>query len=371
MKIKKSLRGVTLEKESKSNYLKEHEKQMNICIRCAYCFEKCPVIEEKQWDTDGARGKVILSYGLLTGELDPSQYIADKIFRCTYCRDCIERCPSKVEILDILSSARAELVEQGYASEVHKQVIDNVLKTGNIYGDTEVVDVSQQGTTPLFVGCQYLGRPNKTKKYIKILEKLDVHPQVVNEICCGFPMEALGFRKELNNHAKQFTKSFPFDKAITLCPTCTVFLKEGHGIDAQHVLQTILEKIPEGQLGLKVTYHDPCDFSRGLKIIDEPRQILKKLGVEVVEMKHTKVNSRCCGGGGGILMTDQNLSLDISKKRIYEAIETGTDIIVTSCPTCEQVLKKAAMVINEEKGTNISVRSIEDIIWKGLRKRGK
>lgn len=370
MNIKKSLRGVTLEKKAKSSHLKKHEKLMNICIRCAYCFEKCPVIKEVQWDTDGARGKVILSYGLLTGELEPSQYIADKIFRCTYCRDCIERCPSKVDILDILSSARADLVEQGYASDVHKQVIDNIDKTGNIYGDTEVVDLSREGTTPLFVGCQYIGRPNKTKKYIKILEKLDVQPKVLEEICCGFPMEVLGFRKNFKDHARAFKKSFPDDNAITLCPTCTVFLQEEYDIDAQHVLQTILEKIPENQLDLKVTYHDPCDFSRGLNIIDEPRQILKKLGVEVVEMKHNKKDSRCCGGGGGILMTDQDLSLDISKKRIDEAIETGADIIVTSCPTCEQVLKKAARQVNEEKGTNISVRSIEDIIWKGLKKKG-
>jgi Fe-S oxidoreductase len=180
-------------------------------------------------------------------------------------------------------------------------------------------------------------------------------------------MEVLGFRNPLDKHKEKFKELFPHQEAITLCPTCTVFLREGYGIQAKHVLQTILEKIPEKNLGLKVTYHDPCDFSRGLKIIEEPRQILKKLGVEVIEMKNNKENSRCCGGGGGILMTDQDLSLDISKKRIQEAIDTGVDVLVTSCPTCEQVLKKAATVINEEKGKNMTIRSIEDIIWKGLK----
>jgi len=180
-------------------------------------------------------------------------------------------------------------------------------------------------------------------------------------------MEVLGFKEEYENHKKEFKKKFPFKDAITFCPTCTVFLKEGHGIKAKHVLQVILEKLPKANLDMKVTFHDPCDFSRGLRIIDEPRQILEKLGVEVVEMKNSKENSRCCGGGGGILMTDQELSNDIAKKRIYEALETGADTIITSCPTCETTLKKAAQEVSEKEGKTITVRNIEDIIWKGLK----
>jgi len=152
--------------------LKKLEKEMNMCIRCAYCFEECPVIRELGWESSGARGKVILSYGLLTGELKPSQYIADKLYQCTFCRDCMERCPSNVEILDIISSARADIVDAGFATDTHKHVINNIKKTGNIYGDTEVISPEQEGKTPLFIGCQYLSRPNKTKKYIKILEKV-------------------------------------------------------------------------------------------------------------------------------------------------------------------------------------------------------
>ncbi|MEF8879831.1 MAG: (Fe-S)-binding protein [Candidatus Thermoplasmatota archaeon] len=352
---------------TKSKRLKEYEEQMNMCIRCAYCFEQCPVIKENQWDTEGARGKIIMSYGILTGDLKPSQYIADKLFRCTFCRDCIERCPSSLELLEIFSNARAALVDAGFASDTHEYVIDNIKKTGNIYGDEEVITQEKEGKTPLFVGCQYLSRPNKTKKYIKILEKLGIEPTVVEEVCCGFPMDVLGFKDEYSKHKDRFKEKFPFKDAVALCPTCTVFLKEGYEIKSKHVLKLILEKIPSADLDLKATYHDPCDFSRGLKIIDEPRQILKKLGVEIVEMKNNKENSRCCGGGGGVLMTDQDLSNDIAKKRIHEALETGVDMLITSCPTCETTLKKAAQEISESEGRRISVRNIEDIIWKGLR----
>ena len=349
-----------------TSYLKSLESEMNTCIRCAYCFEQCPVIKETQWDTDGARGKVILSYGILTGELEPSQYIADKLFKCTMCRDCLERCPSKVKIIDIIASARADLVEAGFATDTHKHIIGNIGNTGNIDGADEVVPLEQDGDISLFIGCQY-SRSNKTRKVIKILEKLGINPKVQKEICCGFPMEALGHLKKLEEHKVTFRNMFQADEAIAICPSCTIFLKEGYGIKAKHYLQVILEKMPEANLGLKVTFHDPCDFSRNLGIIDEPREILKKLGVEVVEMTNSKVGSNCCGGGGGILMSDASLSNKIAINRIHQAIETGAEMLITSCPTCETVLKDAAKVVAQEEGKSITVRNIEVLLWKALK----
>jgi len=351
----------------KAKYLQGWEDEMNICIRCAYCSEGCPVFKELGWDSDGARGKIILSYGLLTGEIEPSQKIADKIFQCTFCKDCVERCSSSVSVPNILEAARAELVDAGFANDTHKHVMNNVKETGNIYGDTEVMAPESDGDTPVFLGCQYLSRPNKTKKYLKILSKLGIKPKIQEETCCGFPMKALGFVEDFEEQKKKFLKLYPHKEIIALCPTCTMFLKEEYGLKVKHAMQAILEKLPKADLGMTVTWHDPCDLSRGLGVIEEPRAILEKLGCKVVEMEHNKRESRCCGGGGGILMSDESLSDKIALVRIKEAVETGADTVVTSCPTCETVLKKAATEINEREGTNIVVRNIEDIIWKGLK----
>jgi Fe-S oxidoreductase len=84
-------------------------------------------------------------------------------------------------------------------------------------------------------------------------------------------------------------------------------------------------------------------------------------------MKNSKLQSRCCGGGGGILLSDLALSDKIAQKRVEEALETGVDTLVTSCPTCEQVLKKAATDIGEATGKTLAVRNLADIIWKGLK----
>jgi len=180
-------------------------------------------------------------------------------------------------------------------------------------------------------------------------------------------METLGFRKDFEEHKKIFKESFDATEAIALCPTCTVFLEEGHDVQSKHILQVIVDKVPEANLGTKVTFHDSCDFSRGRRILDEPRDILKKLGCDLTEMEHCREDSLCCGGGGGILMSDSPLSDRMALNRIREAIDTGAEICVTSCPTCETVLKKAAKTVAEEGKPSITVRNIEDLIWKGLK----
>jgi Fe-S oxidoreductase len=117
-----------------TNYLKQWENELNICIRCAYCFEGCPVFKELGWEIDGARGKLVVAYGLLTGELEPSEYIAEKLFQCTYCRDCVERCSADVSIPDIIGAARADLFDAGYSYDSHKDLLKQIEKSGNIFG---------------------------------------------------------------------------------------------------------------------------------------------------------------------------------------------------------------------------------------------
>ncbi len=347
--------------------LKKWDHEMDICTYCGYCKVVCPTYEPLLWDSQSARGRLLLAYGVLQGEIDLDDSIAKALYSCTMCKDCYRRCPSKVQVPDIVKSARADLVDQGFAYATHKGVIDNIKKTGNIFGDEEVAPPLREGTLPLFIGCQYLSRPNQTKLWIRILGKLGIEVLVQDEICCGYPMEALGFTKDFAEHKKKLEKLLPQKEVITLCPTCTDYLREEYDKDAKHVLQVVAEKLPAKKLGGKVTYHDPCDLSRAAKVIDEPREIIKRLGVELVEMGRTKDQSMCCGGGGGILMSDADLSNEIAVRRIEQARATGADTLVTACATCEQVLKKGAMAVGQSGNGGMTVRNISDLLWKALK----
>lgn len=349
--------------------LAKWENEMLTCTLCGYCKNVCPTFLNLLTDPPSGRGRMILAYGILEKELEIDDSVVRAIYQCTLCRDCNRRCPSKVKVPEVVKAARADLVARGFAYDSHVAFIENIKKTGNIFADTEVIDFSREGEVPVFIGCQFLARPNKTKMYIRLFEKLGIKPRIVKEICCGYPMEALGFIEEFEEHKEKFRERFPFDYAITLCPTCTVLLREHYKIETKHSLQLIAEhigRIEIKKLNGKVTYHDPCDLSRGAKIIKEPREIIKRLGLELVEMKNKMDTSRCCGGGGGILVSDNKLSAIMAETRIKEALGTGAEMLVTACATCEQVLKTAAATIAEKGNGKITVSNLQELLWKAI-----
>ena len=59
-------------------------------------------------------GKLILLHGLLNGEIEPSNYIADKLFECFHCGRCQKACSSGVPTLEVYADARAYLLEAGF-----------------------------------------------------------------------------------------------------------------------------------------------------------------------------------------------------------------------------------------------------------------
>jgi Fe-S oxidoreductase len=54
----------------------------------------------------------------------------------------------------------------------------------------------------------------------------------------------------------------------------------------------------------------------------------------------------------------------IGRERIGEAMDTGTNMLVTACPTCEQVLRKAAQAM---EGKPLVVRDLSDLLWQALK----
>jgi coenzyme F420-reducing hydrogenase delta subunit/heterodisulfide reductase subunit C len=88
--------------------------ELNICIRCGYCYEHCPLYKVSNWEIDTPRGRLLLAYGLLTGEVEPSSYVAEKLFQCFYCKNCSKSCSAKVSPADIFTDARADLMEFGF-----------------------------------------------------------------------------------------------------------------------------------------------------------------------------------------------------------------------------------------------------------------
>ena len=66
------------------------------------------------WESDAPRAKVITAFGLLSGEVEPSESSADKLYSCFYCKRCEAACSSGVKLTDIFTDARKDLKELGF-----------------------------------------------------------------------------------------------------------------------------------------------------------------------------------------------------------------------------------------------------------------
>jgi Fe-S oxidoreductase len=116
----------------------------------------------------------------------------------------------------------------------------------------------------------------------------------------------------------------------------------------QHVAELVSEYLKSGKLSLKeklsekIAYHDPCELSRLMGVIDEPRDALAETSTALLELPENKINTHCCGGGGLYKGVDTESSLEIATKRIRQAESIGSETLVSACPSCIMNLYQSA-----------------------------
>lgn len=113
---------MTIESE---NTKQEVQTVIEKCIKCGLCKARCPVFKILKEETFFPRGQIsILEEG-----------IYDKIlYSCSLCENCEKDCPVEIKITDAIRKARSILVGEKKDSVKAKNLLKNVLETGNIYG---------------------------------------------------------------------------------------------------------------------------------------------------------------------------------------------------------------------------------------------
>ena len=113
-----------------------------------------------------------------------------------------------------------------------------------------------------------------------------------------------------------------------------------------------------------MTYHDPCYLGRGNNIYNQPREIIKRLSKNFIEMPRNKRNSLCCGAGGAQMFKEaEKGSAEINIVRTQEALDTKSKIIVTGCPFCNTMMTDGIKNINEGAAF---VKDIAEVVAESL-----
>jgi Fe-S oxidoreductase len=173
-------------------------------------------------------------------------------------------------------------------------------------------------------------------------------------------------------------KNYEVKKIITTCPHCfNTFRNEypdlGGNYEVSSYLQFIDSSVSGGKLRLnrekikdtRITFHDPCYLGRANGIYNEPREIVKAMSADVIEMKRNKSFALCCGAGGGQMFKEaEKGDKEIFIERTEEALETGADIITTACPFCMTMITDGLKYKNREE--NIRNLDIAELVAEAM-----
>ena len=221
-----------------------------------------------------------------------------------------------------------------------------------------IADPEKNVDVLMFFGCAMaFDERNKkiARSIVELLNQLGVNFAALDmdEGCCGETARRMGHEYLFQVMAEQnieILNEFKFDKIVTPCPHCFNTLKNeypqfGGDFQVQHLTEFLDERLKDepgpGKNGRKVTYHDPCYLGRYNNVFDSPRDLMNKTSLVPVEMKHKKTNSFCCGGGGGQMWLETDAETRINHRRLDEVVESGADLVLTSCPYCLTMFEDA------------------------------
>jgi Fe-S oxidoreductase len=248
-----------------------------------------------------------------------------------------------------------------------------------------MAEMMAEGKTPevlFWVGCagSFDDRAKKiTKAFVKILQKANVDFAVLGteESCTGDPAKRAGneflFQMQAMTNI-EVLNAYDIKKIVTACPHCFNTLKNeypelGGNYEVVHHTQLLKSLLDEGRMtieggkykGKRITFHDPCYLGRANDVYEAPREVIKKLKAEIIEMKKCKSNALCCGAGGAQMFKDaEKGNKEIFVERTEDAIEVEPNIIATGCPYCNTMMTDG--IKNKEKESDIKVMDIAELI---------
>ncbi|OUU21038.1 MAG: CoB--CoM heterodisulfide reductase [Flavobacteriaceae bacterium TMED48] len=233
-----------------------------------------------------------------------------------------------------------------------------------------------------WVGCagSFDDRAKKiTKAFVKILNHTQTSFAVLGteESCTGDPAKRAGNEFLFQMQALQNISTldrYGVTKIVTTCPHCFNTLKNeypelGGHYKVMHHTQFLKSLIKEGSLkveggsfkGKRITYHDPCYLSRANKIFEAPRELIKKLDAELVEMKACKTKGLCCGAGGAQMFKDaEEGDKEINIERTEQALDTKAEIIAAACPFCNTMMTDG--VKNKKQEDEVKIMDVAELI---------
>jgi len=400
------------------------KQYMDICARCAICKDAChQYVGTGDFKYLPARRaelirQVYKKYFTKSGEFvpalcearDPDDNLLDELYdstyACTGCRRCMYYCPFSIDTAWILSVAKAILIAAGRGNEMLGQLADAALFKGDnvemfkdvivsgfediqaevraITGNPDAqVPVDKQGADILYVA---LAGAHSIRPAAVIFEEAGA-----NWTISMFEAANYGFFYGDVEKARLITKRF-IDEAKRLgvkeivVPECghayrvlelfyEAWSKEKMPFKVSHILEKVDEYIKDGSITVEkgllegiVTYHDPCQIGRNGGIFEQPRDIVKSLTDNFVDLTPNREEQWCCGGGGGIVAMEEftETRRASGSKKVEQLRASGATVLACPCENCRLQIEE----LNGIHDLGLDVRQVIDLVVDAMPLKG-
>jgi len=387
------------------------------CIQCNRCQDVCPASATGKSLSPAAleiNKRMELNHlasepGFENGAASPRPLLAfaltpEAAWACTTCGACMEVCPVQNEqMLDIVDIRRNLVMMDGEFPTQLQTAFRGMERASNPWGinheqrmawaDGLKVPTIEEVPNPdvlYWVGCaaSYDPQSQKTARaFVQLLDHAGVKFAVLGkqECCTGDSARRAGneylYRQLADKNVATLSAVNP-KLIVATCPHCMnsigkEYAQIGGDFKVTHHTEYLASLVSAGRLPVQamsasVTYHDPCYLGRHNGVYDAPRNVLRVLSNEFVELGRTRENSFCCGAGGAQFWKEEEEGAErISQNRFREAEQTlassngnsDKKVLAVGCPFCKSMLESSP---GKDEGTTIAVKDIAELLLEGV-----
>jgi heterodisulfide reductase subunit D len=362
--------------------------EIDACTQCGECLKHCPIqdvtgnpavsppekiriFREFIRATDGLKARF---FGPSKVDRKILEDFTKAIYECTTCGSCGQNCPVGIFTQRLWPTLRKEMVKRGLGPIGTQVNLPNVIsRSGNPYDKPAVdrynpwfpehVRVAEKADIAYYAGCTgaYEAQPMVRGDALVLGAIGDPFTMLPpeEEVCCGFPLFITGQHDLLANLVKRLVEGYRargVKMLVCSCPCCVNIMSKDWPIfyggelpfRIQHITQLVAAAVKARKLKYRkelherVIYHDPCYLTRGVGIIEEPREVLRSIpGITLLEFDRHGLNSRCCGAGGAARKVYHENAVAMGRLTIDEAVAKKADRLILSCPACYAKVNEA------------------------------